>query len=84
MTRDEARATVLRCLDEIAPGAGADGLAAGDDVREALDLDSMDVFNLVAAISEQTGVDIPDRDVAGLTTLAAFVDYLVAARVASG
>jgi acyl carrier protein len=82
MTRDDARATMLRCLDEIAPGAGVDRLAPDDDVREALDLDSMDVFNLVAALAEETGVDIPDRDVAALTTLDAFVDRLVASPLA--
>lgn len=78
MTRDDARTTVLRCLDEIAPGAAGDGLAPGADLREALDLDSMDIFNLVAALADETGVDIPDRDVAALTSVDAFADRLVA------
>lgn len=79
MTRDDVRATVLRCLDEIAPDADTGQLAPDADLRETLDLDSMDVFNLVAAIAEQTGVEIPDRDVAALTTVDALVDHLVAA-----
>lgn len=80
MTPDDARAIVLRCLDDIAPGAGAERLSGDEDLREALDLDSMDIFNVVAAIAERTGVDIPDRDVAGLTTVDAFVDQIVGAR----
>ena len=82
MTPDDARAIVLDCLEEIAPGAGATALSPGTYLREALDLDSMDVFNLVAALSERTGVDIPDRDVARLTTVDLFAERLVNAGVA--
>ena len=82
MTRDDARAIVRRCLDEIAPGAGAESLAPDADLRETLDLDSMDIFNLVAAISGETGIDIPDREVAALTTLDAFAARIASAHVA--
>jgi len=81
MTPDAARAIVRRCLDEIAPGAGGDAVAPDADLREALDLDSMDIFNLVAALSEETGVDIADREVAGLTTLDAFAGRVASASV---
>lgn len=77
LTRDAMRTTVLDCLEEIAPGSGAAGLAPDADLRVELDLDSMDVFDLVAALAERTGVDIPDREVAGLTTLEALVDRLL-------
>ena len=79
MTRDDARAIVRRCLDEIAPGAGAESLAPDADLRETLDLDSMDIFNLVAAVCEETGLDIPDRDLPGLLTLDAFAERVAAA-----
>jgi acyl carrier protein len=82
MTPDDARALVRRCLDEIAPGAGGDAVAPDADLREALDLDSMDIFNLVAALAQESGVDIADREVAGLTTLDAFAERLASARVA--
>ncbi|MFP5363025.1 MAG: acyl carrier protein [Thermoleophilia bacterium] len=83
MTHDDARAIVLRCLDEIAAGAGGETLAPDADLREALDLDSMDIFNLVTAICEQTGVDIPDREVAGLKTLDMFAARVATAAVGS-
>ena len=39
------------------------GTVAGDeDLREALDLDSMDFLNFVIALHEQTGIDIPEAD----------------------
>ena len=79
MTRDDARAMVRRCLDDIAPGAGADTLASDADLRETLDLDSMDVLDLVAAVCEEAAIDIPDRDVPGLVTLDAFAEHVAAA-----
>jgi acyl carrier protein len=76
MTADEARAVVLGCLSEIAPDVDTAHLAGDADLRRAADLDSMDVFNLVAAIAERTGVDIPDTEVAGLSTVDAFAQRL--------
>jgi acyl carrier protein len=84
MTRDDARAIVRRCLDDIAPGAGGETVAPDADLREALDLDSMDVFNLVAALAEEAGADIPDREVASLTTLDAFAERVVASAHVAG
>ena len=79
MTTDDARTIVLRCLDDIAPGTAASDLEPDADLRTALDLDSMDIFNLVAALSEETGIDIPDRDVGQLATVEAFAGRLAQA-----
>ena len=76
MTADAAHTLVLRCLAEIAPDADLDALAPDADLRETLDLDSMDMFNLVAAVAEEGGVEIPDRDANRLTTLDGAVSYL--------
>lgn len=82
MSHEEARAIVLRCLEDIAPGTGGDQLEPDDDMRSALDLDSLDIFNLVAAIAGETGVDIPDREVARLRTIDAFAARIAGAHVA--
>ena len=76
MTQPDARALVLRCLGEIAPEADLEALPPGADVREALDLDSMDFFNLVAALSEGSGAAIPDVDAPQLTSLDGAATYL--------
>ena len=54
-----------------------------DDLRTTLDLDSMDIFNLVALISERAEIDIPDRDAGRLTTLDGAVAYLTAPAVSA-
>jgi acyl carrier protein len=45
-----------------------------------LDIDSMDFLNVIVAIHEQTGAEIPERDYPKLSTLNDAVRYLAAAR----
>ncbi len=76
MTRDEVRATVLRALGEIAPEADLARLPPGASFRAELDLDSMDFLNLVIALHETFGTEIPETDYPRLATLDGCVDYL--------
>jgi len=49
-----------------------------EDLRETLDLDSMDFLNLVIALHEATGRDIPESDYPRLRTLAGMIAYFAA------
>ena len=75
MSDDEIKALVLNELGKIAPEANSD-LDSDADLREQIDLDSMDILNLMIAIHEATGVDIPEADYPKLTTLNACAAYL--------
>ncbi|MGZ8350861.1 MAG: acyl carrier protein [Allosphingosinicella sp.] len=77
MTREELRAAIVEELGEIAPEADAASVADDADLREALDLDSMDISNLVVALSRRLGIDIPDADAARLVTLGGGSEYLM-------
>ena len=76
MTRDEIRTVFMEELTGIAPDVEIDGVDPAADLRETVDLDSMDIFNLVIALHERLGLDIPDADAPRLVTLAGAVDYL--------
>jgi acyl carrier protein len=76
VTRDDLRAAIIEEIGNVAPEAHAASVAEDADLREALDLDSMDIFNLVVALSKRLGVDIPDADAGRLVTLRGAVDYL--------
>jgi len=76
MTREELRAAIIEEIGNIAPEADTARTGDDADLREALDLDSMDIFNLVIALSKRLGVDIPDADAGRLVTLRGAVDYL--------
>jgi acyl carrier protein len=79
MTQSEAKAMVCEILGGIAPEADFAGLGGSEDLREALDLDSMDFMNFVIALHERTGIDIPEADYSKLRTLDCVTDYLAEA-----
>jgi acyl carrier protein len=76
MTDAETRALILEVLGNIAPEADLASLQGEDDLRETLDLDSMDFLNVVIALHERTGVAIPEADYPKLFTLDGAVAYL--------
>jgi len=80
VTGTEIRATVLRLLGDVAPEADLAALRPDAPLREQLDLDSMDFLNLMIAIHEAFGVEIPEADYPRLATLDGCVEYLAGAR----
>lgn len=76
MTDDALENTVLRVLTDIAPDIDPDEVAPDANLRDELDLDSMDFLNFVIALHEQLGVDIPEADYPALVTVAGCVEYL--------
>ncbi|HSG54846.1 MAG TPA: acyl carrier protein [Paracoccaceae bacterium] len=76
MTKDGLRAVILEEIAAIAPESAGMPIGDDDDLREVLDLDSMDIFNLVVALSTRLGVEISEADVGKLTTLRGGTDFL--------
>lgn len=76
MTRDEIRKAVLEGLSDIAPEADPGTIGDAADVREALDIDSMDFLNFVIALHKRLQVAIPEADYPKLLTIGGAVDYL--------
>lgn len=76
MTDNEIKSLVVRELKKLAPEIDVTQIDPGTDLREQVDLDSMDLLNLMIAIHEATGVDIPEADYPRLATLNGCVAYL--------
>ena len=76
MSEKEIRALLAELIGEIAPEADFSALGDDEDMREALDLDSMDFNNLIIALHKRTGIDVPESDYAKLFTLGGAVAYL--------
>jgi acyl carrier protein len=76
MTDQEIKAMVLQEIRKIAPEAELDQIDPDTDLREQIDLDSMDILNLAIAIHERTGIDIPEADYPKMVTLTGAIDYL--------
>lgn len=80
MTDEDIRAVLRDELGRIAPEIDFDGLDPSVDLREQADLDSMDFLNLLTALHQRLGVDIPESEAAGLATIAAVVAHISSRR----
>lgn len=84
MTETDFRAVFLEELTRVAPDIDPATVGDHDHIQEDLDLDSMDVLNLVAALHDRLGVDIPETDYPRIATAALAADYLSHAVAARG
>lgn len=78
MTRDEIRRAIIEGLGNIAPETDPASIATDADVREALDIDSMDFLNFVIGLHQTLNLDIPEADYPKLLTIGGATDYLAA------
>ena len=78
LNETQLQETVLRVLSGIAPEIDFNSLDAAKDLRDQIDIDSVDFLDLVIGLHKELGIDIPDADVAKLTTLNGCVSYLLA------
>jgi acyl carrier protein len=76
MTEDQIRSAFLEELTCVAPDVDPDSVREDDHLQEDLELDSMDVLNLVAALHKRLGVAIPEADYPRIATLRLAVAYL--------
>jgi acyl carrier protein len=83
MNPDDARSLLARLLHDIAPEADLSGVEPDALLQDELDLDSMDFLNLVTALHDETGIDVPERDYPQLATVGGFVAYVAAAAATS-
>lgn len=82
MNEREAREVVLEALRQIAPEVSPEEIDPRIPFQEQIDIDSMDFLNLIIALQERTGVEIPERDYPTMDSLGACTSYLVAAGAA--
>jgi len=76
MDNQQIKAIILEELGNIAPEIEASDVPDNEDLREALELDSMDFLNLVIAVSKRTHVAIPEADYQQVLTLNGMTRYV--------
>ncbi len=76
MTPEAIRAAVLSILAGIAPEVDVEEIRPGADLRDELDIDSMDFLRFLVRVEERLRVSVPERDYPRVRTLASCVAYL--------
>lgn len=74
--QEQIRSAVLAIVKRLAPEVDPARIIADKPLRSQIDLDSMDWLNVLAAIHEKLGVDIPETDYGKVQTLDSIVAYL--------
>lgn len=83
LDQEQLRTALLAIIKTLAPETDTAQLVGSLPLRKQIDLDSMDWLNVLAAIHDGLGVDIPETDYRHLATLDSLVAYL-GARLAKG
>ena len=76
MTPEQARQTIKDILWEIAPDSDPDTLTDDADLRDSLELDSLDFLNFVEELAQRSGRRIDEDDYPKLATLASGAAFL--------
>ena len=77
MNREELKRIFAEELESVAPEVDLSNIAETDNIQEYFDLDSMDIYNLLAALHQRLDIDIPDKDASKLLTVKNALDYLM-------
>jgi acyl carrier protein len=76
VTPEQARRAVEQALVQVAPDADTGSLAPDADLRDTLELDSLDFLRFVEGLSERTGRRIDEDDYPQLATMASAIKFL--------
>jgi acyl carrier protein len=77
MTEVEIKKAVRDALSNVAPEVDLDAIDPAKDLRDQIDIDSVDFLNFVIGLHKELGIEIPDADVSKLVTLNGCVAYLM-------
>jgi len=76
MTEAEIKAAVLAALSSVAPEVEEVALDPLQDIREQLEIDSMDFLNFMMALHQALGIEVPEQDYGDVASLDGCVRYL--------
>ena len=76
MTEDQVKQIVIDIIKEIAPDEDTSDLKSAINLREQMDLDSMDFLDIVMELRKQHGIEVPEADYPELASLDSCANYL--------
>ncbi len=76
MTPENVKEIVINIINEIAPDEDTANLKAEINLRDQMDLDSMDFLDIVMELRKQHGIEVPEEDYPKLASLDSCAQYL--------
>ena len=76
MTPENIKEIVINIINEIAPDEDTANLKSEINLRDQMDLDSMDFLDIVMELRKQHGIEVPEEDYPKLASLDSCAQYL--------
>lgn len=76
MTNEEVKNIVVDIIVDVAPDEDVTAINADENLRDQLDLDSMDFLDIVMELRKRHQIEVPSEDYPRLATLNSCVEYL--------
>ena len=76
MTEDQVKQIVIDIIAEIAPDEDSSNIKPEINLREQMDLDSMDFLDIVMELRKQHNIEVPEADYPQLASLDTCAAYL--------
>ena len=76
MTEEQVKQIVIDIINEIAPDEDTSNLKSEVNLRDQMDLDSMDFLDIVMELRKQHGIEVPEEDYPKLASLESCANYL--------
>lgn len=76
MTEDQVKQIVIDIIDEIAPDEDTSNIKPDVNLRDQMDLDSMDFLDIVMELRKQHNIEVPEEDYPKLASLDSCAEYL--------
>lgn len=76
MTGEDVRTVIIDILADIAPDEDVSSINDQDNLRDQIDLDSMDFLDIVMELRKRFNIEVPEKDYGNLATMAGCVTYL--------
>ena len=76
MTEDQVKQIVTDIINEIAPDEDTSDIKPDVNLRDQMDLDSMDFLDIVMELRKQHGIEVPEADYPELASLDSCANYL--------
>jgi len=75
MTKKEIKNKIIEQIYEIAPEHEGEEIPENENIQRSLEIDSFDFLNLLTALNEELGVEVPESDYSEVDTLEHMTDY---------
>lgn len=77
MNKDELKNIIIEEILNVAPDVDADDITMDGNIQTSLEIDSYDFLNILVAMNERVGIEVPETDYPKVDTLSKMIEYFI-------